>query len=118
MVRVLLMSLCLLAVSCVTSQVRRLDPNFRPARTPDSILVYDAEPEQSYGVIGRIKSQTGNVFESFDDLHTDIIKQAALLGGDAVIVSPETKETEFIILMNGIIPSETKKLSAEVIVFH
>jgi len=118
MLRLLLLSLCILAVGCVTSQVQRLDPNFRSARSPDSILVFDEEPEQSYGVIARIESQTGNVFENVDDLHTNIIKQAALLGGDAVIVGPETKETEFIILMNGMLPSETKKVSAEVIVFH
>jgi hypothetical protein len=81
-------------------------------------LVFDEEPLQSYKVIARIESQTGNVFESVSDLHTDIIKQTALLGGDAVIVGPETKEAEFIILMNGMLLSETKKVSAKVIVFQ
>lgn len=118
MVRLLLLSLCIVAVGCVTSKVQQLDPNFRSARSPDSILVFEEAPEQSFSVIARIESQTGNVFESVDDLHTNIIKQAALLGGDAVIVGPETKETEFIILLNGMIPSETKKVLAEVIVFH
>jgi hypothetical protein len=80
--------------------------------------VFEEAPGRSYTVIARIKSQTGNVFEGFDDLRAKVINQAAQLGGEAVIIGPKSKETEFIILTTGMIPSETKKLSAEVIVFH
>jgi hypothetical protein len=58
------------------------------------------------------------VFKSFDDLRAEIVDQAAQLGGDAVIVGPESKETEFIILTTGMIPSEKKKLAGDVIVFR
>jgi hypothetical protein len=81
-------------------------------------VVFEGAPEQPYTVIARIESQTGTVFQSFDDLRTKIIDRAAQLGGEAVILGPESRETEFIILMTGMVPSETKKLSAEVIVFH
>jgi len=116
--RTLLVSLCVVASGCVTSHVQRLDANVRPEQASDSIVVLEEAPEQSYTVIARIESQTGNVFESFGDLRAKIIDQAARLGGEAVIVGPESRETEFIILMTGMIPSEKKKLSAEVIVFH
>jgi hypothetical protein len=58
------------------------------------------------------------VFKSFDDLRAEIVGQAAQLGADAVIMGPETKETEFIILTTGMIPSERKKLAGDVIVFR
>ncbi len=58
------------------------------------------------------------MFKSFDDLRAEIVDQAALPGGDAVIVGPGSKETEFIILTTGMIPSEKKKLAGDVIVFR
>jgi hypothetical protein len=51
-------------------------------------------------------------------LRAEIVGQAAQLGADAVIMGPETKETEFIILTTGMIPSERKKLAGDVIVFR
>ena len=116
--RTLLVSLCVVVSGCVTSRVLRLDLNVRPAQASELILLFEKAPELPYTVIARIESRTGNVFESFDDLRANIIDQAAQLGGDAVIVGPESRETEFIILMTVMIPSERKKLSAEVIVFQ
>jgi hypothetical protein len=116
--RAFLVSLCIVASGCVTSHVQRLAPHLRPEQASDSIIVFEEAPEQSYTVIALIESQTGNVFESFDDLRANIVDQAAQLGGEAVIVGPGSREKEFIILMTGMIPSENKKLSAEVIVFQ
>lgn len=116
--RTLLISLCIAAAGCATSHLQRLDSAVRPERAPESILVFERAPEQPYTVIARIESQAGTVLESFDDLRAKIIAEAAHLGGEAVIVGPESKETNFIILPTGMIPSETKKLSAEVIVFQ
>jgi len=118
MARTLLMVLCVVAGGCVTSQVQRLDSGVRPERARDSIAVLQKAPEQPFTVIARIETQTGTVFQSFDDLRAKIVDQAAQLGGEAVIVGPEFKETEFIFLTTGMIPSETKKLSADVIVFR
>jgi len=118
MKRALFVFVCILAAGCVTSRTQRLDPEMRPARAPDSIAVFEKAPEQPYTVIARIESQTNTVFKSFDDLRAKIIDQAAHLGGDAVIVGPESTKTEFIILTTGMIPSETKKLAAAVIVFR
>ena len=90
----------------------------RPARAPVSVLVFENAPEQPYAVIARVESQANAVFKSFDDVRAEIVDQAAQLGGDAVIVSPKSKETEFIILTTGMILSERKKLAGDVIVFR
>jgi hypothetical protein len=116
--RALFMFLCVVAVGCVTSQTLRLDPDVRPARAPESVLLLEKAPEQPYAVIAHVESQANVVFKGFDDLRARIVDQAAKLGGDAVIVGPESTETEFIILTTGMIPSERKKLAGEVIVFR
>jgi len=89
-----------------------------PARAPESVLVFEKAPEQPYSVIARVESIAGNVFKGFDDLRLRTIDQEAQLGGDAVIVGPESTTTEFIILTTGMIPSGTKKLTGEVIIFR
>jgi hypothetical protein len=110
--------LCLAAAACVTAQTLRLDPAVRPAPSAESVLVLEQAPEQPYRVIARVETKAGNVFKGFVDLRLRPIEQAAQLGGDAVIVGPESTTTEFIILTTGMIPSETKKLTGEVVVFR
>jgi hypothetical protein len=116
--RALFTSVCLVALGCVTSKTLRTDPAVRPARAPESVLVFEKAPEQPYAVIARVESQANVVFKSFDDLRAEIVGQAAQLGADAVIVGPESNETEFIILTTGMIASEKKKLAGDVIVFR
>lgn len=55
------MSLCVVAVGCVTSRTHRLDPDVRPGRAPASVVVLESAPEQPYTVIARIESQTGMI---------------------------------------------------------
>jgi hypothetical protein len=116
--RALFVSLSVLAVGCVTSQTYRLDQNVRPVRAPSSVAVLEEAPEGPYTVVARVESHTDTVFKGFKDLRAEIVDRAAQLGADAVIVGPEVKETEFLILTTGIIPCETKKLAGEVIVFR
>jgi hypothetical protein len=80
-------------------------------------VVLEEAPDKPYTVIARVESKTDAVFESFDDLRTEIVDQAAELGGEAVIVGPESRETDFIILTTGMIASEKKKLVGEVVIF-
>jgi hypothetical protein len=82
------------------------------------VVVLEEAPDQPYAVIARIESQTNAVFESFDDLRAELIEQTARLGGQAVIVGPETRESELIILATGTVTSEKKRLTGEVIVFR
>jgi hypothetical protein len=101
----------------VTAKVHRLDQDVRPARTPDAIEMLDDAPDRPYTVIARIESKSDAVFRSFDDLRTRIIAEAAELGGDAVVLGPESTESDFIILVTGMIKSDRKKLAGDVIVF-
>jgi len=80
--------------------------------------VFEQAPSRPYKVIARVESQVNNVFKGYDDLRTEIVEQAAELGGEAVIVGPESKQTTFIVLTTGMFPSETKKLAGDVIVFR
>ena len=111
-------SVCVLAAACVTSKMQRLDPQVRSPRAPESVAVLEEAPSRPYTVIARVESKADNVFRSFDDLRANIVDQAAQLGAEAVILGPETTETNFIILPTGMIPSEKKKLAGEVIVFR
>ena len=115
--RTLVVLACVIAAGCVTSRMQRLDPDVRPPRAPASVVVFEQAPSRPYTVIARVESKVDNVFTSFDDLRAKIVEQAAQLGGEAVIVGPGKTETSFIILPTGMIPSETKKLVGDVIVF-
>jgi hypothetical protein len=116
--RALLVSVWVVLAGCVTSQVHRRDPDVRPPRAPDSVVVLEAAPDEPHTVIASIESRTDTVFKGFEDLRAELIAQAAELGGEAVIVGPEDRETGFLILVTGLIPYEVKSLTGEVIVFH
>jgi hypothetical protein len=80
-------------------------------------VVFEEAPDRPYAVIARVESKTNAVFEGYDDLRAEIVDQAARLGGEAVILGPESRETDFLILTTAMIASEKKKLAGEVIVF-
>ena len=116
--RALFVLVSIVAAGCVTSHLQQLDPDVRPARAPDSIVVFEQAPEQPYTVIARVETTAEAVFKGYDDLRAKIVDEAAQVGGEAVIVGPESKETTFLILPTGMFPNEKKKLSGEIIVFH
>ena len=110
--------LLLIAAGCVSANVRHLDDVARPARSPDSIVVLLDKPQQHYTVIATIEARGETLFDSFDDLRRKLIAEAALVGGDALIVGPESAEWSFIHHPTALIRSDRKRLNAEVIVFR
>ena len=74
-------------------------------------------PDCPYTVIARIESKSDAVFHGYDDLRRKLVEEAAELGGDALILGPEDKDSYPIFLTTGMIMSEEKTLEAEVIVF-
>jgi hypothetical protein len=108
----------LLAAGCVSASVHRLAQDIRPPRPPETIEVLEEAPTQPYTVIAHIESKTDAVFKSYDDLRARMIEEAARLGGDALILGPESTESQPIILVTGMIMSEQKTLEADVIVFE
>jgi len=110
-------SICIFAVGCITTNVQRLDHAARPARSPDSVTVLLEPPPQPYTVIAVIESHGKSVFDSFDDLRKELIAQAAQLGGEALILGPESTDSEFIFTGTAMIKSDTRNLTGEVIVY-
>ena len=112
-------ALVLLASGCVRAEVRQLDQVARPARSPDSLLVLQEKPQRAYTVIASIETRGEPVFDGFDDLRRRLIVEAAQIGGDAVILRPESTESNLIFLPTGfLVNSDRKELGAEIIVFN
>jgi len=111
-------SVCILAVGCINTSVQRLDHAVRPARSPDSVTVLLEKPQQSYTVIAVIESNSETIFDSFDDLRKEMIAEAAKLGGEALILGPESTDSEFIFTGTAMIQSDKRNLSGEVIVYE
>jgi hypothetical protein len=97
--------------------VQRLDQAARPARSPDSVTVLIEKPQQPYTVIAVIESKGESVFDSFGDLRKEMVAEAAKLGGEALIVGPESTDTQFIFTGIVMIRSDTRNLTGEVIVY-
>jgi hypothetical protein len=114
---VLRIVLCLLAFGCVKVNVQQWDEIERPIREPESISVLLAEPEEPYTVIAVIESSFDGALKGFDDLRDELIIEAAQLGGDAVILGPESKSSGVIFVPTPIF-FDKKKLTGEVIAFN
>jgi hypothetical protein len=113
----LLICVCLLTVGCINTNVHRLDQAVRPARSPDAVAVLLEKPDQPYTVIAVVKSSSSTVFDSFDDLREKMTAEAALLGGDALILGRESTKSTIIFNTVGFVKSDRKDLTGEVIVF-
>jgi hypothetical protein len=109
--------ICFLAVSCVNVKVQNWDQVDRPARAPDAVEVLLAQPDQPYTVIAVVESSYEGALKGFDDLRREMITKAAELGGDALILGPESKKTGVIFVPTPIF-FDKKKLTGEVIAFN
>ena len=108
---------CLLAVGCVKVKVQQMEQGVRPPRSPDAVEVLLSEPEQPYIVIAKIESSFDGALKGFDDLRREMIAKAAELGGDALILGPESKKNGVIFVPTPIY-YDKKKLTGEVIAFN
>jgi hypothetical protein len=109
---------CLLAAACVSTNVEQLDTEVRAPRPLDSVDVLEEAPSRAYTVIATIEAGSDLVFDSFDDIREKMVVQAAELGGDALIVGPDSTETRFILTGTAMIQSDSRRLLGEVIVYE
>ena len=107
----------LLCAGCATTHVHRMDDTVRPAREPATVAVLSEAPQRPYTVIAVIESKSGSVFDSFADLRREMVAQAASLGGEAVILGPDTTEESFILTGTAMVRSEDRRIRCEVIVY-
>ncbi|MBT8478492.1 MAG: hypothetical protein KJO06_06215 [Gemmatimonadetes bacterium] len=110
--------ICVLAAGCINTSVQQLDHDVRAARSPDSVTVLLEKPQEAYIVIAVIEAKTGTVFDSFDDLRSEMISEAAKLGGEALILGPAATDSEFIFTGTTMVQSDTRKLTGQVIVYE
>ena len=110
-------AICLLAVACVKVKVQQIDRVVRPSRSPDAVEVLLAEPARPYILIATIESSFEGALKGFDDLRREMVAKAAALGGDALILGPESKKTGVIFVPTPIY-LDKKKLTGKVITFN
>ncbi|MCL7972200.1 MAG: hypothetical protein M8866_08980 [marine benthic group bacterium] len=109
---------CLLAAACVSTNVTPVDTTARASRPLDSVEVLEEPPSEAYTVIATIEAGSDFVFDSFDDIRNEMVAQAAELGGDALIVGPDSTETRFILTGTAMIQSDSRRLLGKVIVYE
>jgi hypothetical protein len=85
--RVVPLALLFGTIGCTTrADVLRLDPMPRPQTHPDSIRLLAQEPQQPYTVIALLSVRVDPFLGSQDDGRKRLLKEAARLGGDAVLL--------------------------------
>jgi hypothetical protein len=85
--RVVPLAFVLATIGCSTSaDVLRLDSTLRPQTRPDSVQVIAQEPQQRYTVIALVSVRSDPVLGSQDGARRRLVKEAARLGGDAVLL--------------------------------
>jgi len=72
-------------IGCTSADVLRLDKTIRPQTQPDSVRLIAQEPQQPYVVIALI-SVRPDFRGSQEDVRKRLLKEAARLGGDAVLL--------------------------------
>jgi hypothetical protein len=94
-----------------------MDQVVRPARPPEAVEVLVGEPERPYMVIAEIESSYVGALKGFDDLRREMIARVAELGGDALILGPESKKSGVIFVPTPIY-FDKNKLTGKVIAFN
>jgi len=117
----LLMSFLSIVACTTTSDVMRLDNSVRTPTPLSDVAVLVEEPPQSYSVIAMVEVSDQGWDLRLEELKQSMLKEAAALGGDAVIVGISTSQsgTAFVPIGNmyyGVDQVE-KKLTGKVIVF-
>jgi hypothetical protein len=112
----------MLAACGTTADVMRVDNTNRGASDPAAIRVLLEEPSQPYTTVAMVKISDQGWDRSLEDLKAAMIKEAAKLGGDAVIVGTETRNAgaAFVPIGNMFygVESTEKVLVGKVIVFR
>jgi len=85
--RVVLPAVIVGTIGCAThADVLRLDSMLRAQTHPDSVRLIAQEPQQPYTVIALVSVRSDPVLGSQDGARRRLLKEAARLGGDAVLL--------------------------------
>lgn len=110
-----------LLMCCASADVMHLDNITRSPKDPSKVQILLDEPKQSYIAIAIVEASDEGWGLSLDEIKNKLIKEAANLGGDAVIIGRESKDAGTVFMPAGktffAAPIEKKKLVGKVIVF-
>ncbi len=110
-----------LVASCATVDVLHLDNTARRPKDNFEVQLLLDEPKQPYVAIAVVVASDEGWGLSLDKIKDKLIKEAARLGGDAVIIGRESKEAGAVFTPVGntfyAVPFEETKLVGKVIVF-
>ncbi len=81
-----LAALVVTAIGCTRADVLRLDQTLRPQTRPDSVRLIAQEPQEPYTVIALVTVRVDQILGSQQDGRNRLLKEAARLGGDAVLL--------------------------------
>ncbi len=90
-IRITALILSLLLVGCVAAKVAPYPKIKYAATNPDRILVYNMKPPTDFEVIGEVEGR-GAPAASWDSVHAIMKKEAAKIGGDAIIIVESKRE--------------------------
>jgi len=84
--RVVPLAVVLGTIGCTHAEVLRLDSMVRPQTSPDSVRLIAQEPQQPYTVVALLSVRSEGVWFAEGDARKRLLKEAARLGGDAVLL--------------------------------
>ena len=96
MIRAAALAAFLFAVGCAGSKVLYLDPHPLPPREPASVRFFSEEPARSYKVIALIEAGDEGWDIPREQLESKLMARAAKLGGEAVILCAEKRDSPFV----------------------
>ena len=120
--RLALLVLVLATVGCTaTSDVKRLDNTVRASNLQSDVVVLVEEPSRPYSVIAMVEVSDQGGGLSLEVLKKTMQREAAALGGDAVIIGTEASlsGTDFVPIGNTVfgVDDVEKKLIGKVVVY-
>ncbi len=120
--RLALLVLVLATVGCTaTSDVKRLDNTARASTLQSDVVVLVEEPSRPYSVIAMVEVSDQGWGLGLDALKKTMLREAAALGGDAVIIGTEASlsGTDFVPIGNTVFGADQveKKLIGNVVVY-
>jgi len=113
--RIVPLAVVLGTVGCTHAEVLRLDSMLRPQTSPDSVRLIAQEPQQPYTVVALLSVRSDGVWLfGSGDARKRLLKEAARLGGDAVLLGTGSLTT---VSTGGEYGGTFRQVSGKVIVF-
>ena len=100
-------------IGCMSAEVFQVSPRLQPQTHPDSVQLLAQEPTRPYTVIALLNVSSSDV--SQERMRRRLLKEAALLGGDAVLLG--IGSLSYASFGSGDFTSTARVLSGKVIVF-